>query len=269
MADDLEKFSEGLTSFINNGFGNSLNDYQKDGFLVAPTPNADGTGLPSFKVKNNRRGITKRNLISWFVPEFGVIKMYINPSSLHYSYAKSISSERTKGGFNFQYWGEELPKITIRGTTGSSGIEGINVLYEIYRAEQYAFDGIGLTLSAENYTKNQSGSITSLIKNEIATTIVDGALGVSNSFNSIGSKNIPTMAEFAFGVEMFYQGWVHRGYFTNMEVTEKEAGLFDYTLNFVSIQRRGYRLNNMPWQRSPTNGPSGPVPYSYSNLNQR
>jgi len=268
MSNGLDGFSEGLTSFVNTGFSKNANDYQKDGFLVSPTPNADGTGLPSFKVRNNRHGTIKRNLISWFVPEFGVIKMYINPSSLRYSYSKAIQQERTKGGYSFQYWGEELPQITINGTTGSSGIEGINVLYEIYRAEQYAFDGIGLTLASENYTKSQSGNLTSMIGNELASGIIDGSLGVPNSYNSLSSKKIPTMAEFAFGVEMFYQGWVHRGYFKSMEVNEKEVGLFDYGLTFISIQRRGYRLNNMPWQKSATSGysgsgPGGSAPYSY------
>lgn len=271
MADKLENFSDGLTSFINTGFssgnGPSIKDYQRDGFIVASTPTADGNGLPSFnlKKKRQRRGSKKRNLIHWFVPEFGVIKMYVNPNSLSFSHRKSIASERTKNGFNLQYWGEELPTINLNGTTGSSGIEGINVLYEVYRAEQYAFDGIGLTLAAENYTKNQSGTLTSLITNDITRTIADGMLGVNNQFNFLGAKNIPTMAEFAFGVEMFYQGWVHRGYFTNMTITEKEVGMFDYRLDFVSIQRRGYRLNNMPWQRDPTSGysDSGAMNYSY------
>ena len=197
------------------------------------------------------------------MPEFGVVKMYVNPNSLSYDYRKSITPERTKNGFNFQYWGEELPTITLGGTTGSSGVEGINVLYEVYRAEQYAFDGIGLTLASENYIKNQSGNLTSMIENEIASTIIDGALGVNNSFNTLSSRKIPTMAEFAFGVEMFYQGWVHRGYFTSMRITEKEVGMFDYSLSFVSIERRGYRLNNMAWQRDPTSG------YSDSSLNNR
>jgi hypothetical protein len=279
MVDELEKLSQGLTSFANDGVNSLKNDstvksYQENGFIVSPIPNADGNGLPSFKIKSKRTGYKKRNLISWFVPEVGVIKMYINPNSLRYSYGKIINQERTKGGYNFQYWGEELPKISIGGTTGSSGIEGINVLYEIYRAEQYAFDGIGLTLAAENYTKNQSGLISSAIKNEIATTIIDGTLGANNSFNSLGSKNIPTMAEFAFGIEMFYQGWVHRGYFSGMTVTEKEVGLFEYNMDFVSLQRRGYRLNNMPWQRSPNHGYSdnsndSGVPLSYANLSKK
>jgi hypothetical protein len=272
MADGLEDFSDGLTSFINSGFSSqsgqngTIKDFQRDGFIVPSTPSADGNGLPSFnKTKGKRKSERKRNLIHWFLPEFGIVKMYVNPNTLRYTYRKSITQERTKNGFNLQYWGEELPTIALSGTTGSSGIEGINILYEVYRAEQYAFDGIGLTLAAENFTKSQSGSLTSLIKDELASTIVDGVFGVGNSSNSLASRKIPTIAEFAFGVEMFYQGWVHRGFFTSMTITEKEVGLFDYNMEFTSIQRRGYRLNNMAWQRDPTSGysDSGSGNFSY------
>ena len=71
---------------------------------------------------------------------FGAIKMWINPQTLQINNTKDIQPTRTKGGFSLQYWGEGLTEITLSGTTGSSGAEGINMLYEIYRAEQYAFD---------------------------------------------------------------------------------------------------------------------------------
>ena len=76
--------------------------------------------------------------------------MYVNPAAITYSHKKLISKDRTKGGYTLQYWGEELSSLNISGTTGAAGVEGINVLYEIYRAEQYAFDGTGLSLAANN-----------------------------------------------------------------------------------------------------------------------
>lgn len=264
MADDiLGRFTNygaaGLTNEV------ALNDFQKNGFIVPPVPSSDGLGLPSFKVKSNRRARAKRSLIHWFVPEVGIVKMYVNPSSIVYNYKKIIQPERTKGGYNFQYWGEELPTISLNGTTGSSGIEGINVLYEIYRSEQYAFDGIGLTLASEEYAKNQVDTpISSIFGDNVATSIIESSIGFRNAANGLASKNIPTLAQFAFGIEMFYQGWVHRGYFSAMTVTEKEVGLFDYRLEFTSIERRGYRLNNMPWQKSAIDGPSGDaIPYTF------
>jgi hypothetical protein len=57
---------------------------------------------------------------------------------------------------------------------------------------------------------------------------------------------------------MFYQGWVRRGYFKSMNITESASsvGWFDYTINFTVTQKRGYRQNFMPWHRSPLYGPS-------------
>src|SRR5579885_1023285 len=117
-----------------------LNQFKSDGFLLPATFSADGTGLPSSKVPAYRNSQLKRNIITWFVPEFGIVRMYVNPSSISYVHKKLITKDRTKGGYTLQYWGEELSQLNIVGTTGGAGVEGINVLYEIYRAEQYAFD---------------------------------------------------------------------------------------------------------------------------------
>src|SRR6185312_7899142 len=126
------------------------NNNLNNGFSLPPSYSADGNGLPYSKVPSNRNAQIKRNAITWFIPEFGIVRMYINPSAITYNHKKLISKDKTKGGFNLQYWGEDLTTLNISGTTGSSGIEGINVLYEIYRAEQYAFDGFGLSLAANN-----------------------------------------------------------------------------------------------------------------------
>lgn len=273
--DDAINATGNAASFLGNGANATLNpnDFTQNGFVVAATPNADGNGLPSSKVDSSRVGMQKRSAVHWFVPEFGVVKMYINPRQIQYRYAKLIQKDRTKGGFTLQYWGEELPVLTLSGTTGTSGIEGINVLYEIYRAEQLAFDGIGLTLAANNSAQGAAeqiiGGVGSAIGGAVGGEIAKGLFGVDSSAQALAPRNIPSLAQFAFGVEMFYLGWVHRGYFTSMDVNESadQLGLFDYTINFVVTERRGYRFNNLPWQRSAKDGQSGDtIPRTFSTL---
>ncbi len=251
--------------------------FKSSGFLIPSTYSADGNGLPYNKVPSDRPAQLKRNIITWFVPEFGIVRMYVNPSSISYNHKKAISKDRTKGGYTLQYWGEELTTLTISGTTGSSGVEGINVLYEIYRAEQYAFDGIGLTLAANNASADVANNLVSGLGGAIGQGInglfggnpssptagaagaglLGGILGVSSPNNNLSAKNIPTLAQLAFTVEMYYNGWVYRGFFESMTVNEKaDSFLMEYNLSFVATQRRGYRLNYFPWAKSAKDGPS-------------
>lgn len=241
-----------------------------------PSSNAvsEGNSLPFSKVPSNQNASFRRNIITWFVPEFGSIKMYINPNSLSYTYKKLISKEKTKGGYAIQYWGEDLPTITIVGTTGSSGIEGINALYEIYRAEQYAFDPVALTMASNNFAQNAAadlvnsglnflgGGLESIIggktgaaTNSLVSSGLGGILGLQSPGANMGSNNFMTLAELACGVEMYYNGLTFRGFFESMTITEKDL-LFDYTINFTVTQKRGYRTNYLPWQRSPRFSPS-------------
>src|ERR1700733_9308609 len=143
--------------------------FPQDGFIVPPIPNADGSGLPSSKIPSLRDGVVRRNIGHWFVPEVGVINMYINPQSIDYTHRKLITPVRTKGGYVINYWGEELTTLRLSGHTGSSGVEGLNVLYEIYRAEQYLFDSLALTMAADT-------SISGL------NDLVDSALGNLGGF---------------------------------------------------------------------------------------
>lgn len=244
----------------------------------------NSNGLPSSKVSSGRTYSNARSLIHWFVPEFGVIEMYINPKSISYQDAKLISKERTKGGFSLQYWGEELTTISLRGTTGSSGIEGINVLHEIYRAEQYAFDAIGLTLASDNGVNaadqqilggigNSIGSLVSgtSVGNGIGGYIANSLFGTDSSSQALASQNIPSLAQYAFSVEMFYRGWIYRGYFQNMTVNESadNLGLFEYDISFIATERKGYRLNEFSWQRSAINGPSSTsAPLSFEGIEE-
>jgi len=266
LIDDLQDVSTSLNDQVNKLQNNKTvnsRDFEENGFNVSPTPGADGNGLPYNKIPALAVGERKRHLIHWFVPEFGVVKMYINPSSITYNNSKLIQQDRTKGGFTLQYWGENLTTLEIRGTTGSSGVEGINVLYEIYRAEQYAFDSVGLTLAANNAAVQGAEQIVSGIGNAIGgafggaggvigSTISNGLFGVDNASSALAPRNIPSLAQYAFGVELYYSGWIYRGYFASLNYTESASNfLWDYNISFVTTQRRGYRNNYMPFHRSP------------------
>lgn len=255
------------------------------------TPNLDETGhtLPASKVQDFRIGEPRRNLIHWFVPQFGIVKMYVNPRSIVITDRKLIHKDKTKGGYTVQYFGEELTTIRLTGTTGSSGIEGINVLHEIYRAEQYAFDTIGLSLAADNATLGATNQILDGIGGAVANTvgqsvgnqtvggivgasIVNGIFGADNA-GTFAPRNIPSLAQFAFGVEMYYFGWIYRGFFESMTVTESSdnIGAIEYSIDFTATQRKGYRVNQFPWNRSAIDGASnnnldGGIPLSYLRL---
>lgn len=246
--------------------GSQQDNFKADGFLLPATYSADGNGLPYNQVPSNKPSQLKRNIITWFVPQFGIVRMYVNPSSISYQHKKLIGKDRTKGGYTLQYWGEELTTLNITGTTGSSGIEGINVLYEMYRAEQYAFDTVGLTLAANNVNNDLSHNLlngaASLFSGDSNTqsgvsTLLGGIFGLDSPNNNLSAKNIPSLAQLAFTVEMYYDGWVYRGYFENMTINERADNfLFEYQMTFTATQRRGYRTNYFPFTRSAKDGPS-------------
>jgi hypothetical protein len=249
----------------------------KNGFALPPVAIANGNGLPTMKNYGRyTKAKLKRNIISWLVPEIGLVKMYINPESISINDKKLIQKEQTKGGFSLQYWGEDLKTIRLSGTTGSSGIEGVNLLHEIYRAEQHVFDGTALTIANKNAATTDliskgvdsifsgvgslfgGGSTVSSILG-LGAGLTKGALGVDSS---LAPSIIPSLAQYAFTVEMFYDGLVHRGYFTDMSVTEATDFLFKYDISFTVTQTRGYRTNYLGWHKSPNNAPSRDNPES-------
>lgn len=163
--------------------------------------------------------LTKRSLIQWQLPHLAsteFIEMYINPQNIQFSSRKEINRVRTKGGYIAQYWGEDLDSVTIAGTTGDAGIEGINVLRDVYRSEQLA-----------------------LLK------IVQ---------NDPDDKRRQSLMQLAASVIMWYQGLGYRGFFTDMTYTESvnRLGLFDYNMTFVVVEFLGSRRRNfLPWHRHP------------------
>jgi len=246
--------------------------YKSDGFLLPATFSADGNGLPYTKVSSGHSGQIIRNIITWFIPEFGIVRMYINPERITYTHKKLINKDRTKGGYTLQYWGEQLSTISLSGTTGSSGVEGINMLYEMYRAEQYAFDAVGLTLAASNANTDLASKAMGMLGGAVGSIfggggsdtgsaiggLLGGILGTdSPNNNALAAKNITSLAQLAFTVEMYYNGWVYRGFFEDMTINEQANDfLWNYQITFTVTQRRGYRVNYFPWARSPGQGPS-------------
>lgn len=250
--------------------------FEQDGFIVPPIASGSGDGLPSSHASFSRQSHRNtRHIIHWFVPEVGVINMYVNPQHINYKFGKLINSERTKGGYVLQYWGENLPVLSISGNTGSSGIEGINVLQEIYRAEQINFDPIALTMASDSMVSGLGdlvggvGQAIGGLGGDLFSAATNGALGLNPLTRSILPRNPPTLAALAFSVEMFYAGKVYRGFFSSFSFDEDagEVGFFKYQMEFTVTQTRGQRINTMPWQRPATQGPSnnsvGGTPFSY------
>ena len=286
----LDSLTNGVNNTVSSLNGanpitqSQLGSFESNGFLVASTPSADGNGLPFTKITPSVNATITRNIITWFVPQFGTVRMFINPQNITYNHKKLISKEKTKGGYTLQYWGEELSTLNISGTTGSSGVEGINMLYEIYRAEQYAFDAVGLTLAGNNASADLANGLVQGIGGAIGQAIggnsqtaaaggaglLGGVLGLDSPNNNLSARNIPSLASLAFAVEMYYNGWVYRGFFESMTVTERADNfLLDYQMTFTVTQRRGYRTNYFPWSNSPSSGPSQyATPRSFSGQTQ-
>ena len=205
-------------------------------------------------------------------------QLYLNPQSINIRDSKIVQKQLTKGGHVVQYWGEELPTIDAQGTTGSAGIEGINILKDIYRHEQLHYRNV---LANRQRELAQAAALAQADAEEemydatfggflmgAADTLTGGAVsksvkGVANSIDilfgtSIGDgaggkkkafKSVPTLAAFATNIDMYYQGEFFRGYFANFGVTEtaQEPGHFSYSFQFVVTRRTGKRENFMPW----------------------
>lgn len=197
-------------------------------------------------------GYRQRELMSWRVPGIGYVQMYINPQECIVGEKKGITRQRTKGGFVVQYWGEEPTNIKITGTTGTSGIEGINVLRNVYRSEQLTFRSISDKL-ASNLIVFKS----TIDSNKKQNALVD----------SDDTSFIPTLGSLALSVELYYQGLIYKGYFEDFSVTESVAngvGIFTYSMTFIALERKGFRTNFMPWHRSAQRGD-----YSYNSANSK
>lgn len=234
------------------------------GFQANSVPPNTGLGTRQSLLQNNRTAKSTRQMMRWFIPDGPIIEMYLNPQNVQYAARKVVQPSRTKGGYVVQYWGPELGTISITGTTGTSGIEGINVLRDLYEAEQLAFDPYALALQAkfeqETFTDNIFGNDSAL---GAGGQIVDFLVNGSQANLPAQVSEYPSLAQVAFGIEMYWSGEVHRGFFTSFSYRESadNLGLFDYDISFTYTQRRGFRQNFLAWHRSAVNGPSNSNPF--------
>lgn len=191
-------------------------------------------------------GISNRDsqVMTWRLPSGVSVQMYINPENFSVRESKQITATRTKGGFVVQYWGDNLTELTLSGTTGSSGVRGIQVLRDIYRAENKGFELVAATQLQEILEAST----------EFATG--DAAAALDTAAQAVRERNFvlrPSLASLALSLVLFYQGIEYRGYFTGFSMTESisKLGLFDYSMTFQATQIRGKRDNFMPWHKEP------------------
>ena len=207
-------------------------------------------------------------------------KLYLNPQTVNIREQKLINEQLTKGGFVIQYWGEQLQELQASGTTGSSGIEGINILRDIYRHEQAAMRAVLLErqdllavnaresaiakglADDEEYstfegildltTGGAYSSITSGVSNAI-DILTDAASGSYLDLEHSQFSAPPNLASFATTIDIHFQGEMFRGFFTTFSYTEdaNTPGIFTYQFTFKITKRVGLRNNFMPWHRSP------------------
>jgi len=199
---------------------------------------------PNFRLA---QGITNRNrqIMTWRLPNGSSVQMYINPENFQVRESKQISSVRTKGGFVMQYWGDNLTQLTLSGTTGSSGIRGIQALRDIYRAENKAFELVAITQTRDLVDAIQNGFD--------LNTAGDALRTVSEKLSERNFILRPSLASLALSVMLFYQGVQYRGFFTEFSMTESisKLGLFDYNMTFMVTETRGNRKNFMAWHKEP------------------
>lgn len=216
-----------------------------------------------------RTGEFKREMMTWRTPHLGYVQMYINPQNMRIEDRKQITAERTKGGFVIQYAGEELTRISIDGTTGSGGIEGINILRSIYRSEQEGFESVALSLE-EQLANTQLNTLAANLLDQSPLSEINLFAIANDTLRAFGRPQ-PTLASLAANVELFFQGELWRGYFENFTVTENtnNLGWFDYSFVFVAYAKQGIRRNFMPWHRQPIN-PAGVSnnPLSFVDVNE-
>jgi len=248
----------GLLGALGDAFGNPSDDRAKANIynagITVKTKKNDPSeyfeDLFSNEPPTYVPGFLQREMMAFYLPSIGAVEMYINPQNFTITSKKHITEVRTKGGYVMQYWGELMDEIRIAGTTGSSGIEGINVLRDVYRSEHKTFSSVSNSLATQ-----LGGGLNTLLANSTSTSSFSMAIGRWLSFN--GSIR-PTLASLAAGVSLVFQGVAYKGYFKGFTVTEKAEmpGIFDYDMSFSSFARRGIRTNFMPWHRSPRIGPA-------------
>ena len=221
------------------------------------------------------------SILSSSVGDRKVVPLYINPNSFQTNYSKNISETQTIGGFIIQYWGDRITTISIQGTTGSGGIDAINILYDVYKSEQTSFRDMMIVRRRQLQAAikdSQSGTESLNVGQALDQVLLNGAFseianGISETMDyfkkAITGEEIekssvelmPTLSAFAVSLEMHFQGKIYRGYIESMNVTESSnaPGHFDYTIQFKSLKEYGERKNFMPWHINPRDESGNPV----------
>lgn len=214
-----------------------------------------------------------------------MIPCYISPQTVKVNEKKLIKETFTKGGYFVEYWGEDLPVLNVSGTTGSGGIEAIEILRAVYRNEQIQMEEVlrerarEISNAADTTLQDTSSSnvgtgivsaLDSLFENGVSE-ILDGAKSVVEEITSIFDDSveeqtnpvtlIPSLATFAVSVDLYMQGLKYRGYFSDFMVNEsaENPGIFDYSFTFKVLRRSGRRNNFMPWHRNPYDASGNPT----------
>lgn len=210
----------------------------------------------------------RRRRILWEVPNKGYfVEMYLNPQNIDIKSQKIITQIRTKGGYMIQHWGEELDEITFQGHTGANGIEGIDVLRDVYRAENKKNESIYKTVQDIFRTKDRQefqtvGEITNAIghvlgsENQTFGGLVKGQDLIGSGKVNLeaflkGREYVKSLAQRAAGVTCHYQGISYKGYFRSFSVNEttQRQGIFSYTMIFRVTETIGKRSSWMPWSK--------------------
>lgn len=249
----------------------------------------------------------RRNTMKFLIPisVFGIrsetlagrrtVPCYISPTQFNIDEKKLITETFTKGGYMVEYWGEELPTITGGGTTGSGGIEAIEILRAVYRNEQIQMEQLllerarrieedaGTTLQDSSSATAQAGIVSALdsLFGNGFSEIINGTQSVIDEITAIFGDSpedvpdpvtlVPSTAAFAVSVDLYMQGFKYRGYFTDFRTSEsgESPGLFDYNFTFKVLRRTGRRPNFMPWHRNPFNALGEPTEASIPVEGQR
>src|SRR5690606_22356633 len=170
-------------------------------------------------------------------------------------------------------------------STGSGGVEAIEIPRKVYRNEQIQMDQVLRELAREaaeaartalhdTSSSTTSAGIISALDSLFGngfSEIIDGTKSVSEEITSIFEDSveentnpvtfIPSLGAFAVAVDLYLQGLKYRGYFADFRVTEsaESPGLFDYSFTFKVLRRSGKRSNFMPWHRNPYDANGNPT----------
>ena len=183
-----------------------------------------------------------RQPMIWELYDGTMVEMYVNPQNVSIQSNKKITQGRTKGGFVVQYWGEELITMSLNGTTGSSGIEGIELLYDVYQSEL-------LPAARLDELRNMQNGY-----HDVATKtgVNPGANGDKALLGKVRRSDLVSRAT---QVCLWYGNFKrYYGFFQSFNIQEAAAnpGEYIYALTFMIWKTVGRDRNYMPWHRTPS-----------------